>query len=98
MWKASWGQPDKHQKSYLMTKEVEAFLAKEWNSFHLLGKRLDYLHLKGFLKYQCKLYLKQPLTPSQGKIIAPYRTSNYTPCHQNWMVVNYSYLRLEIID
>jgi hypothetical protein len=27
----------------------EAFsLLKKWNSFHLSGKRLDYLHLKGF--------------------------------------------------
>jgi hypothetical protein len=39
------------------------FLAKEWKSFHLFGKKLDYLHLKDFLKYECELYLKQPLTP-----------------------------------
>ena len=26
----------------------EAFLAKEWNSFHLLCKKVDYLHLKVF--------------------------------------------------
>ena len=24
----------------------------------------DYLHLKDFLKYECELYLKQPLTPT----------------------------------
>ena len=28
-----------------------------------MGEKLDYLHLKDFLKYKCKLYLKQPLTP-----------------------------------
>ena len=39
----------------------EAFLAKEWNSFHLVGKKLNYLHLKDFLKYKCEMHLKQPL-------------------------------------
>jgi hypothetical protein len=49
----------------------EAFLAKEWNSFHVLRKKQDYLlHLKDFPKYKCELYLKQPLTPPQCKIIA----------------------------
>ena len=37
---------------------MKAFLANEWNSFHLLRKKLDYLHLKDFLKYKCELYLK----------------------------------------
>jgi hypothetical protein len=32
--------------------------------FHLFGKKLDYLHLKDFLKKECELYLKQPLTPT----------------------------------
>ena len=27
----------------------EAFLAQEWNSFHLSRKKLDYLHLKDIL-------------------------------------------------
>ena len=54
----------------------EAFLAKEWNSFHLLGEKLDYLHLKNFLKYECELYLRQPLTPPQCKTIATYYTLN----------------------
>jgi hypothetical protein len=48
------------------------FIAKEWKSFHLIGKKLDYLHLKDFLKYECELYLKQPLTPPQCKIIVAY--------------------------
>ena len=48
-----------------------------WNSFHFLGKKLDYLHLKVFLKYECELYLKQPLTPPQRKIIIGYPTSNH---------------------
>jgi hypothetical protein len=43
---------------------MSVFLGKEWNSFHLLGKELDYQHLKDFLKYECELYLKQPLMPS----------------------------------
>ena len=41
----------------------EDFLAKEWNSFHLFGMILDYLHIKDFLKYNCELYFKQPLVP-----------------------------------
>ena len=55
----------------------EAFLAQEWNSFHLLGKKLDDLQLNDFLKYKCELYFKQSLAPTQCKIIAAYRTSNH---------------------
>ena len=40
-------------------------------------KKLDYLHLKDTLKYECELYLKQPLTPPQRKIIVSYSTSNH---------------------
>ena len=36
--------------------------------FHLFAL-LDYLYLKDFLKYECELYLKQPLTPIECKII-----------------------------
>ena len=49
----------------------EAFIVKYWSSFHLLGKELDYLHLKDFLKYECELYLKQPLTPPHHIIDLP---------------------------
>jgi len=83
MWKASWGLShwethDNPTTSKITFNDIkEAFLAKEWNSFHLSGKKLDYLHLKDFLKYECELYLKQPLTPPQRKIIAAYRTSNH---------------------
>ena len=28
-----------------------ACLVEEWNSFHLSGKKLDYLHLKDFLNH-----------------------------------------------
>ena len=84
MWKTSWGlshgkthdNPTTSKTTYVDIKE--AFLAKEWNSFHLFEKKLDYLHLKDFLKYECELYLKQSLTPPQRKIIAAYRTSNHT--------------------
>jgi hypothetical protein len=50
---------------------------KEWNSFHLSWKKLDYLHIKDVIKYECESYLKQPLTPPQYKIIATYCTSNH---------------------
>ena len=40
------------------------FLAKEWNSFHLSWKDLQRIF---FCK--CILYLKQPLTPPQHKIV-----------------------------
>jgi hypothetical protein len=36
----------------------ETFLAKEWNFLHLSRKKLNYLRLKDFLKYECELYLK----------------------------------------
>ena len=52
----------------------ELIFAKEWNSFHLSGKNIDYLHLKDFLKYECELYLKQPLTSPLGKIIVAPQT------------------------
>ena len=39
-----------------------AFLAKEWNSSYLSRKKLEYLHLEEFLKYERELYLKLPLT------------------------------------
>ena len=82
IWKTSWGlshwgthdNPTTSKTTYV---DIEFFLAKEWNSFHLFGKKLDYLHLKDFLQYKCELYLKQPLTPPQHKIIADYRTSNH---------------------
>ena len=32
---------------------------------------------QGILKHECEMYLKQPLTPPQHKIIAAYRTSNH---------------------
>ena len=68
--------------TYVDFKEV--FLAKEWNSFHLSRKKLDHLHLKDFLKLKCELYLKQPLTPPQHKIIDAYRTSNHRLYIETW--------------
>ena len=55
----------------------EVFLAKERNSFHLFGKKLDNFHLEDFLKYECELYLKQLLTPLECKTIVAYPTSNH---------------------
>ena len=65
--------PTTSKITYVDTKGV--FLAKKWNSFHLYGKKLDCLHLMDFLKYNCKLYLKQALTLPQHTIIVAYRTS-----------------------
>ena len=31
-----------------------AFLAKEWNFFYLIGKKSIYLHLEDFLNYECE--------------------------------------------
>ena len=53
-------------------------MLKEWNSFNLLGKKLDYLHLKVFLKYEYELYLKQPLALPQCKIIVAPRIIDLT--------------------
>ena len=52
------------------------FLAKEWNSFHLYGKKLDYRHLNDFLNYECELYLKKLLTPTQHNIVIVYLTNS----------------------
>ena len=89
MWKKSWGlshwepmTPNHIKKTtYVDTKEV--FLSKEWNSFHLFGKKLYYLRLKDSLNYDCKSYLKQPLTPLQHEIIAAYHTSNHRLAIEN---------------
>jgi hypothetical protein len=60
-WKTSWGLSHWETHDNPTTSKTicvgikEGFLAKEWNSFHLLRKKLDYLHLKNFLKYECEL-------------------------------------------
>ena len=36
-----------------------------------------YIHHKGFLKYECEVRWKQPLTPPQHKTIVVYRISNH---------------------
>ena len=83
MWKTSWGlshwTPMTTQPHLIPYDDdiKKAFLVKEWSSFHLLGKKLDYRHLKDFLKYEYELYLKQSLTPPQRKMIATYHTSNH---------------------
>jgi hypothetical protein len=52
---------------------MEGFLIEEWNSSHLSLKKLDYLHLKIFVKYIFLLYLNESLTPPQRKTIVVYR-------------------------
>ena len=66
VWKTSWGLYHWETHDNLTTSKTtcidikEVYLAKEWDSFHIVGKKLDYLHLKDFLKYVHKLYSKQP--------------------------------------
>ena len=48
-----------------------------WKYFRHVEKKIDYLHLKNFLKYECELYLKQPLTPPQRKVVVGYQTANH---------------------
>ena len=49
-----------------------SFLLKSPNSFHLTEKKFDDLHLN-----ECIASLKQPLTPSEGKIIVAYLASHH---------------------
>ena len=42
--------------------------------FHLLGKKLDHVHLKKSPKSECELYLKQSLAPPEHKISASSQT------------------------
>ena len=65
-----------HPKLHMMISR-RLSLDEEWNSFHLPGKKLNYLHLQNFLKYECELYSKQPLTPPQCKIVVAYHASNH---------------------
>jgi hypothetical protein len=86
-WKVSWGLSHWEIHDNPTTSKIvydviqEAFLAKEWNFFHLSWKILNYLHLTDFFKYECKLYLKQSLAPPQCKIIVTYHTSNHETCN-----------------
>ena len=73
----SLGNPWHHSLDLTFDDLKEAFLAKEWKYFHLTEKKQDYLHLKDFLKYECELYLKQSMTPSQYKYIVAYRIPNH---------------------
>jgi len=81
MWKTHWGlshhgyNPTSSKITFDNIKEV--FFAREWNSFHFFGKKLDYLHLKDFLKYECELHLKQPINTTTRKIIVAYRILNH---------------------
>ena len=65
IWKTCWGLShhgyNPTSSEFTFDNIKEAFLAREWNSFHFFGKKLDYLHLKEFLKYGCELHLKWPI-------------------------------------
>ena len=63
MWKALWGLSRWETHNNAMTSKIalayiKVFLDDEWHSFHLLGKKLDCLHLHNFLRYECELYLR----------------------------------------
>jgi hypothetical protein len=62
-----------------------AHLPSSWlvNQGILLSQPLDHLHLKDFLNYECKSYLKQPLTPPQHKFVATYRNLNHRVAIEN---------------
>ena len=83
VWKAQWGLPQWKTHDILTLPKTtfgalkETFLAKEWNSFHLMGKKLYYVHFEDFLNYECELYSKQQLTPPQPKIIVAHRISDH---------------------
>ena len=83
IWKALWGLS--HHENNTTTSNITFdntkcfFLPKECgNFFHLMRKKLGYLYLKDFLKYEYTLYFKQPLTPPQRKIIVAYHTLDHT--------------------
>jgi hypothetical protein len=58
-------------------------------TLQLSRKKLDYLHSKNFLNCEGGLYLNQPLTPRQCKIIAAYCTSIHRLAIETgrWMVL-----------
>ena len=95
MWKTScglshWEPHDNLTTSKIAYDEIKvAFLAMEYNSFHLSWKKLHYLHLENFLKYECELYLKQPLTPPQRMIIVAHHISHHRLAIEigRWMTI-----------
>ena len=96
MWKASWGlshvetQDNPTPWKIKFNDLKEAFLAKEWNPFYLSRKKLDYLHLKKILKYECGLYLTPPQHKSLPLIAPNHRLA--IELHYGWL-----FLALEII-
>ena len=86
-----WENNDNPTSKFALDDIKEALLVEQYYSFLLLGKKLDHLHLKDFLKYECELYLKQPLPPPQCKIIIGCCT---TDCRLGIKLdkVDYSYL------
>jgi hypothetical protein len=82
MWKTSWGLSHWETHGNTTTSKQHMMISRKFFLFKsatlsiYAGKKIDYLHLKDFLKYKCELYLKQPWTPPQCKIITAYCTSN----------------------
>ena len=67
MWKASWGlsrwgNPTTSKSHSMIPRRL--FLAEEWNFLPSLKEETKLPPPQGFfLKYECEMYLKQPLTP-----------------------------------
>jgi hypothetical protein len=53
-----------HHIKIVFDDNKEVFLTKL--EFFFFGRQLDYVRLKNFLKYECELYLKQPLKLDSG--------------------------------
>ena len=65
-----------YQKQHVLTSR-RLLLLKRGALFIPLGRNQITLHFEEFLKYECELYLKEPLTPSQHKIIVACCTLNH---------------------
>ena len=83
MWKTSWclshreihDNPTTSKTSYYGIKE--ALLTKELNSFHSLGKKLDYLHLQGFPQIWMWIVLEATFESTTTQDHCAYCTLNH---------------------
>ena len=66
-----------HQKSHSMISRRFCLLKSGTLSISRGTLIQDYIHIKDFVKYKCKLDLKQLSKPPQCTIIVAYRTSNH---------------------
>ena len=73
MWKASWDLSHWEACDNLNTSKItygdikEAFLAKEWNSFHFLGKKLGLPPPQGFSQIRMSIVLEATIDTTTTK-------------------------------